>query len=56
VTHDGVLNDDRALVIRCHDLFIVVGQGCKLDAVRFKEADNVNCSDVFAATKILEVR
>jgi hypothetical protein len=52
VTCDGILDDDRARVIRSHDLFVVVGQGCKLDAVCGKEADNVSCSDVFAATNI----
>jgi hypothetical protein len=56
VTQDGVLDDDRARVIHFHDLFVVVGQGCKLDAVRGKETDNVSCSDVFAATNIHELR
>jgi hypothetical protein len=56
VTQDGILDDDRARVIRCHDVFVVVGQGFKLDAVRGKETNNVNCSDVFAVTNILKVR
>jgi hypothetical protein len=48
VTRDGILDDDRARVIRSHDLFVVVGQGCKLDAIPGRETDNVSCSDVFA--------
>jgi hypothetical protein len=56
VTQDGILDDDWARLIRCHDRFVVVGQGCKLDAVRGKETDNVVCSDVFAVTNILDVR
>jgi hypothetical protein len=47
VTRDGILDDDRARVVNFHDRFVVVGQGCKLDAVRGKETDNVVCSDVF---------
>jgi hypothetical protein len=54
VTCDGRLDDDRARVIRSHDLFVVVGQGCKLEAVRGRKANNVSCSDVFAATNIRE--
>jgi hypothetical protein len=34
----------------------LAGQGFKLDAVCFKETDNVNCSDVFAVISICEVR
>jgi hypothetical protein len=56
VTRDGILDDDRARVIRSHDRFVVVGQGCKLGAVRGKKTDNVSCSDVFAATNIHELR
>jgi hypothetical protein len=47
VTRDGILDDDRARVICSHDRFVVVGQGCKLDAIRGKKTDNVSCSDVF---------
>jgi hypothetical protein len=56
VTCDGILDDDRARVIRSHDLFVVFGQACKLDAVCFEETDNVSCSDVFAVTNIREFR
>jgi hypothetical protein len=56
VTRDGILDDDRARVIRFHDRFVVNGQGCKLDAVRGKETNNVVCSDVFAVTNILHLR
>jgi hypothetical protein len=56
VTRDGILDDDWARVIRCHDRFVAVGQACKLDAIPGKETDNVNCSDVFAATNIREMR
>jgi hypothetical protein len=57
VTRDGILNfDDRARMIRSHDIFVVVGQAGKLDTVRGKETDNISCSDVFAATNIRELR
>jgi hypothetical protein len=52
--HDGILDDYRDRVIRCHDHFVVDGQGCKLDAVCGKETGNVVCSD-FAVTNVLDV-